>query len=291
MNTYSHSPIGRGKVSWSMLAVLFGCMFFLARLWAENLAPSARSVVEQPLVDAARGTLAWTFARLIEDAIPAYYDKQKDWGKTKNITVGLDADHGKLRRRKKPVNHGVWKHYQAWLVDPDQNLSVSIDNLRTLDGGRVGFTLVLSAKLDLWARAKIYQYGVHLLALEAEGQTAFDLALDCEVGVQLKNTDGKSRVAIDPRVADARLALRDFRLDRVSDAKGPLVRELGEEVKKLIEAELQGPTLTAKLNRAIDKKRGRLEFSLPGLVNSSWWPLAELPDLDRAVQQEQVLTR
>jgi hypothetical protein len=163
--------------------------------------------------------------------------------------------------------------------------------LRTLDGGRVGFTLVLSAKLDLWARAKIYQYGVHVIALEATGQTAFDLALDCEVGVQLKTNDGKSRVAIDPSVMDARLTLREFRLDRISDAHGPLVAELGEEVKKLVEAELQGPTLTAKLNRAIDKKRDRLEFSLTGLVNSSWWPLADLPQLDQALQEEQVLTR
>lgn len=274
-----------------MLAVLFGCTFFLAKLYAESLAPAAHSAIEQPLVDAARGTLAWTFARLIEDAIPEHYDKQKDWGKTKNITVGLDLDGGKLRRRKKPVNHGVWKHYQAWLVDPDQNLSVSIDNLRTLDGGRAGFTLTLSAKLDLWARAKIYEYGVHVIALEATGQTAFDLALDCEVGVEMKTTDGKSRVAIDPTVTNARLALREFRLDRISDAHGPLVAELGEGVKDLIEDGLQGPKLTAKLNRAIDKKRDRLEFSLPGLVNSSWWPLAKLPELDRALQEEPVLTR
>ena len=280
----------RGKISWPTLAVLFGCTFFLARLCAENLAP-ARSAGEQPLADATRDTLAWTFARLIEDAIPEHYDKQKDWGKTKNITVGLDADGIKLERRKKPVNHGVWKHYQAWLVDPERNLAVRIDNPRALDGGRVGFTLVLSAKLDLWARAKVYQYGVHLIALEVVGQTGFDLALDCEVGVQLKTSDGKSRVVVDPHVTDARLALRDFRLDRVSDAKGPLVHELGEEVKKLVEAELQGPKLTAKLNRAIDKKRERLEFSLPGLVNSSWWPLAELPVLDRALHEEQVLTR
>jgi hypothetical protein len=92
-------------------------------------------------------------------------------------------------------------------------------------------------------------------------------------------------------VTNARLTLREFRLDRVSDAHGPLVAELGDGVKNLIEDDLQGAKLTAKLNRAIDKKRDRLEFSLPGLVNSSWWPLADLPDLERAVQQEQVLTK
>lgn len=244
--------LSRGTVSWSSLAASFSCVFLLARLCAETVAPAHHSTTDQPLVDAARNTLAWTFARLIEDAIPEHYDKQKDWGKTKNITVGLSNEGIKIKRRKKPVNHGVWKHYQVWMVDPEKNLSVRIDNLRTLDGGRVGFTLVLSAKLDLWARAKVYQYGVHLIALEVVGETAFDLALDCEVGVRHKADDDKSTLAVDPHVADARLTLRDFRLDRISDVKGPLVREIGEEVQDLVEHELQGPKLTDKLNRAID---------------------------------------
>lgn len=278
-------------MSWATLTVLFSCVFLLARLCAETVVPPQQSSSEQPLVDAARSTLAWTFARLIEDAIPAHYDKQKDWGRTKNITVGIRNEGIKLKRRKKPVNHGVWKHYQVWLVDPQENLSVRIDNLRTLDGGRVGFTLVLSAKLDLWARAKVYQYGVHMIALEVVGQTDFDLALDCEVGVRLKNEGDDSDVAVEPQVADARLTLRDFRLNRVSDAKGILVRELGEEVQKLVERELQGPKLTAKLNRAIDKKRDRLEFSLPGFVSSSWWPLANLPNVERALEEKQAMVR
>ncbi len=291
MHSHFDSLKSREKLSWTALTLLFSCVFLLAQLCAQNVAPAARSSSEQPLVDAARSTLAWTFARLIEDAIPAHYDKQKDWGKTKNITVGIRNEGIKLKRRKKPVNHGVWKHYQVWLVDPEENLSVRIDELRTLDGGRVGFTLVLSAKLDLWARAKVYQYGVHLIALEVEGHTGFDLALDCEVGVHLKSRGDKSGVAVEPRVADARLTFRDFRLDRVSNAKGPLVRELGEEVQDLVERELQGPKLTAKLNRAIEKKQNRLEFSLPGFVNSSWWPLANLPDVERALEEEQSLVR
>jgi hypothetical protein len=290
VHTHFDNPLTRKKISRSALFLSFSFMLLMARLCAETVAPSAPAP-EKPLVDAARNTLAWTFAKLIEDAIPAHYDKQKDWGKTKNITVGLRNEGFKLKRLKKPVKHGVWKHYEVWQVTPDENLHARIENLRTLDGGRVGFTLVLSAKLDLWARAKVYQYGVHLIALEVEGQTGFDLAIDCEVGARLKRDNDDARVAVEPKVHGASLTLHDFRLNRVSDAKGPLVRELSKEIRKLVERELQGPKLTAKLNRAIEKKRDRLEFSLPGFVNSSWWPLSDLPDVERALKEEQALIR
>ena len=125
--------------------------------------------------------------------------------------------------------------------------------------GRIGFTLHLTTKVDSWARAKVYQYGIHLMALEVEGDARVELAIDCEIGVQWHSKKGPG-LAIDPRVVDAKLAFSDFHIRRVSNAKGPIVRELGEELGKLIENHLDGPKLVAKLNRAIDKKRDRLHF-------------------------------
>ena len=139
---------------------------------------------------------------------------------------------------------------------------MQIEDLRAVKDG-VGFTLGLNAKFDLWARAKIYQYGVHLIALEIVGDAAIDLAIDCEIGVRFQTQAGKAGVALDPRVTDARLDITDFHLRRVSNAKGPIIRELGEEFPRLIEHELRGPKLVAKLNRAIEKKRDRLELSFP----------------------------
>jgi len=209
---------------------------------------------------------AAAFARLIKQAIPREYEKRKDWGKTKNITTGIRNNGLKLYRRKKPVNHGTWKHYKIRLVDPEETLDVRIEHLRSVDDGRLGFTLVIKAKADLWCRVKFYRYGVHLISLELDGDAAIDLALDCEIGVRLHTFAGKAGVALDPRVADARLDITDFHLRRVSNAKGPIIREIGEEFPRLIEHELQGPKLVAKLNRAIDKKRDRLELSFSDLL-------------------------
>lgn len=240
-----------------------------------NANPSAN-----PTVDPAHQSLGRAFGALVANAIPAVYDKQDDWGNQKQIVVGLRTEgkgfRTKIKRRKKSVNHGVWKHYRVRLIDPDKHFHVAVENLRALEAGRAGFTLRVQAKLDGWARAKVYQYGVHLIALEVVGDMQVDLALDCEVGVQVQVVDGAPGVALEPTVADARLQLAEFRLRRVSNAKGPLVRELGDGLKRAIERELHGPKLVAKLNRAIEKKRDRLQLGVGDLLNSDWGPLARV---------------
>lgn len=205
--------------------------------------------------------LTAAFAQIIENAIPREYQKSKDWGNTKNVTVGLRADGWKIHRRKKPVKHGVWKRYRVRLAEPEKRLNVEIRGVRPLENGGFAFTLALKAKFDLWARAKVYQHGIHLIALEADADATIDLEVDCQLAVHLHTQEGRSGVALDPRVIDSRLNLVDFNLHRVSNAKGPIVRELGEELPGLLKKELQGPKLVAKLNRAIDKKRERLELA------------------------------
>lgn len=222
--------------------------------------------------------LAQAFGRLVADAVPEVYDKREDWDRQKNITVGLKTEgkglRTKIRRRKKPVNHGVWKHYRVRLDEPEQNLQVRVENLRSIDPGRVGFTLRAAAKLDAWARAKVYHYGVHLIALEMVGEMHVDLRIDCEVGIAVKTIDNSPGIAIDPQVTDAALQFSHFRLQRVSNAKGPLVRELGDAMQKAIQRDLQGPKLTQKLNRAIEKKKDRLQLTWRDLLQSDWSPLA-----------------
>ena len=211
--------------------------------------------------------LSNTLAAQISKAIPTHYDKKEDWGQTKEITVGLRTEgkgfKTKIRRRKKPVKHGVWKHYRLKMVQPDENLRVAVVNLRSREQGGVALTLRIDARLDAWSRAKVYQYGVHLIALEAEGDLHVRLDVNCEIGIQLTAEHGLPGMQVDPHVVDARLDIVDFRLRRVSNAHGPLIRELGDGIERLVQRELTGPKLTAKLNQAIEKKRDLLALD-PG---------------------------
>jgi hypothetical protein len=260
----------------------------------------AQSPIASPGADSAAPVVAsadphqamWAaLSRLIERAIPLEYEKQKDWGATKEIATGLRFEgsgfDARLKRRKREVPHGVWKHYRLRLVDPAKHLAIELANLRAVAPGRMAFTLHATAKLDAWARAKIYQYGVHIIALEMESDMRVRLVLDGEFNLALAGQGGEPVVTVMPTITRAELAIEDFHLRRVSNADGPVIRELGDGVRAVVEDELNGPKLVEKLNRAIEKKRDRLTFRLAELLETDWrawapWLAAPVGSVSRA---------
>ena len=125
---------------------------------------------------------------IIAEAIPREFKGSKDWGKTTRVTSGVRS-YGNffefnIHRKTSEVNDGVWKKYRLTLVEPDKNLTVRIDNLRSIDSGKYALTLFVAAKVHGWARATVYESGVHVISLEAEGDTSIRLWIDAEIGVE-----------------------------------------------------------------------------------------------------------
>jgi hypothetical protein len=205
-------------------------------------------------------------AHFIAAEIPREYERKKDWGKTKEITTGLHSNGNffkfDIHRETSEVNHGIWKQYRLTLIDPDKNLDVQIENLHPLESGRLALTLNIASKVHGWARTTVYDRGVHIIGLEAEGDTGVKLSLDTEVGLTPGKTDSfLPSYAIDPAVKDARIKFEDFKLTRISDLRGPLAHEIGIVLREAVEEELKGPKLTNKINLAIDKHRDRLQLT------------------------------
>ena len=230
-------------------------------VFAQTAIPPAPAAATNVSPDAT----AQIVARMISEAIPRDYDRTKDWGRTKRITTGLRSSGNffafDVQRKKSEVNHGVWKHYRATLVEPEKNLLVRIDNLRSLAAGKIAFTLFVTSKLHGWGRAKVYDHGIHLIALEAEADAKVSLWLDCEITLEAAPASFLTGIAVRPQVTAARMSLDEFRLARVSDVSGPIVHELGDGLRHLIEDELNGPKLADKLNRSIQKRRDKLVFT------------------------------
>jgi hypothetical protein len=202
---------------------------------------------------------------LIAEAIPREYEKYKDWGDTKRITTGLDFKghpwDPKVDRRKSEVNDGVWKHYRVTLVEPDRNLEVRIENLRSLAAGEVGFTLNITAKVHGWAQARVFESGVPLGTYTGEGDSLVRLAIDGEIALESTASSFLTGVAIHPHVSAAKVELDDFRLTRIGEIRGALAHDLGKGIERLVEDELSGPKLVDKLNHAIDKQREKLKIT------------------------------
>ena len=68
-------------------------------------------------------------------------------------------------------------------------------------------------------------------------------------------------MAVDPHITHTKQDIREFQLTRFGEVEGKLAHELGRGMRHVVEDQLNGPRLTAKLNRAIDKKRDRLVLS------------------------------
>jgi hypothetical protein len=96
------------------------------------------------------------------------------------------------------------------------------------------------------------------------------LTIDGELGMETSGIGVATAIAFMPVVTAAQLEIDDFHLRRVSNAHGPIVRELGDGVRHVVEDELNGPRLVEKLNRAIERKRDRLTFRPVELLEARW---------------------
>lgn len=218
--------------------------------------------------------LAPVIGPIIAEAIPREFNGSKDWGKTTQITSGVHS-YGNffkfdMHRETREVNDGVWKKYQLDLVDPDKNLSVQIENLRALDSGKYALTFFVAARVHGWARAVVYEHGVHMISLEAEGDTSIRLWLDMEVGVEaVPSSLLVPGAQLQPTVTGAQLKFDDFKLTRISDVKGVIANDLGGLLRHGLEKELTGPKLAEKLNRSLQKHPEKLRLSPDMLLGAS----------------------
>ena len=249
---------------------------------SKTVHPNSLAVSESSENQSTFQPLAEAFTELIHDAIPLNYERKKDWGKKKRIPAGVKfTGHvfRKLRVRKRTidVNHGVWKKYRITQVDPEKHLRVRVLNMHSDQPGHLGLTLTIESAIHGWAQAKVYNRGVHVIALTSECDTKILLTLDCDIRVKFEPALFLSAVVIDPKVTSSKLILKDFRLKSIGKLHGPLVKELGDGLKSLIKDQLSSKKLTKKLNRAIDKKREKLRFSADKYLASDWSTLSKSP--------------
>lgn len=231
--------------------------------------PPASSVPQS--LSLAPDSLSHIAAALIADAIPRVYERSEDWGRTTQIVTGLRSSGNffkfDIHRKRSQVRDGVWRKYQVTVIEPDKNLDVRIENLRSIGTGQLALTLRISARLHGWARAVVYERGIHIISLEAEGDATVRLRLDAQIAIErITSKYYLPGIAVRPHVNDARLKLDDFQLTRISDLRGPVARELGEGLRRLIEDQISGPRLAEKINRSLEKRRDRLEVTPDKLI-------------------------
>jgi hypothetical protein len=213
---------------------------------------------------------------LVLSTIPREYENTKDWGHSKLLWNGVDLERDGLRvktkRRWKPVNHGTWTRYRAWLIDPERELHIRFENLRPSGNRQVQVDVTLDARCGATGRVSQWNRGVQLYSFHADAEANIQLQLTCEIGLEFDTRQLPPDVLLAPKVLGARLQLLDFQLQRISNADGPLIRRLGDSLRGDLEREVneRRQQLVDKLNRSIEKRSDQLRLSVNELVSSGW---------------------
>ncbi len=213
---------------------------------------------------------------MLMQTLPQDYKKSKGWGDTRKRWDGLHikSDGFKIRtkRRWKEVNHGTWKKYRVTMVDPDEHLTVRIVNLREVGLGKVGFDLELGAKLHVLGRLQEWNRGVRLVSMSAEAEADVSVNIGMFISTSLNPKKFPPDVIIKPQAENAKVAMASFELKRLSNASGPVVRELGDALEHIVHKKIadENEKLVEKLNKAFEKKEDDLRLSLSDLVKNKW---------------------
>jgi hypothetical protein len=177
------------------------------------------------------------------------------------------------------VNHGNWTRYRGWLIDPARELQIRFDALRPTSGRDVAVDVVVEARCGATGRVSQWNHGVQLYSFHADAEGRIQLRMTCEIGLSFDTRRIPPDVLLMPRVVDAQIELREFDLQRISSADGPLVRKLGDSLRADIEREINDRRhqLVEKLNRSIQKRQGELRLSVHDLAASGWDKLVNRP--------------
>lgn len=215
--------------------------------------------------------------RIVRENVPSKYVQDKDWGKTDRRWDGLRVKRrGVLqwstKRRWKEVNHGTWKRYEVTQIAPHENLRLRIENVSDAGDGKVQFDLRLVSQLHVFGRIAKWAKGVQVYNLSADADAEVRLLVHCEIGMKLDVRKFPPDVVVLPKVTAADLDVTEFKLQKVSKLKGPLVKQLSGSVHDVLmdKIEEKRSRLPEKINRQIVKNQDKMRLSLSDFAATKW---------------------
>ena len=244
--------------------------------------PPASGAQESQATSADAGSeIDGLITKLVLDNIPHTFDETKDWGgqdeRWDGIKFRREGFRVRTKRRKKMVNHGTWKKYSASLVNPDEEFSIAVKNMRETDDEKVAFDVHFSAHLNIDGRQSKWVKGVQLYSFSADGHTKIRMVIGVELEVTMDINNFPPDLVFIPVAKEAKLIVDEFRIDRVSKAGGEFAQQLSRGVRKSLDEKLaqKEDKLVEKLNKEFVKNQSKLRLSIADALKSKWTKSAQ----------------
>lgn len=252
---------------------------------SESVAPDPTGGVQRRLgvdlsPEQSRRAIHWVALQWIRH-LPATIRGDSHWGETKPVWAGvkLRRDGLKLstKRRWRDLRHGRWIRYEVRLprMPPTSDRQVAADTPISIHesspvvgerdelvGWSVDGKLQTPAKFDV--RVERWNLGVQWYSVNITGDMTLRLRCRGELAVQPDYTEIPPAVALKATIADAKLDVPYFEVQRISKIGGDVAEELGELAEDTILKlwlRRENQKLADRLNRGIEKNQDDLRFS------------------------------
>ena len=231
---------------------------------------------------------------LVLENLPHDYVDEKKWGRQSERWDGVDMKFkdGKIRthRRKKMVNHGTWKRYTASLMNPNEEFSVRVTNMRQRPDASMAFDVECSAHVKLHGRQSKWIKGVQLYSLSADGHAKLNLSVSIQLETHLDITKFPPDLIFDPKATAANIEVKELRIDRISKAGGEFAQQVTKEVRSSLDEKIakKEKKLVEKINKKLREEKKSLRLSISEAAKSKWAGAAKafLPEPVRAALGE-----
>jgi hypothetical protein len=215
-------------------------------------------------------------ALLVRNLPEPLYVKTLNWGHKKPAFSrihwkgkGVDVFPEVIQTEKED---GEWTKFQAFAVNPGQNLRLTLTNVQHPEDGKMTFGLQISMPVRFVFERQIWKAGVRLYSGSAQGRLQLALALQCE------STASWQKGALLPvfvfrlRVTAAQVACNQLVLEHVAGFGGAAAEVVGKLAQKALQQWRPSleRDLLSKANTAICKAADAKEvrIGLDGLKRS-----------------------
>ncbi|MCI0378359.1 MAG: hypothetical protein L0215_12190 [Gemmataceae bacterium] len=219
------------------------------------------------------------FAKIIHamvvKEIPKEYEDLSGWGLTipfpdKVVFGGLKRVAVKVGDRVE-VPHGLWKRFKVYMADPAKDLDIEVQHFSKVDDKTYRVEVEADALVVGEGRLAQWINGLEIIGLSAKGEALINIYVTCDVGVAIKFKGLLPDVIIEPKIAELKITLEDFKLHNVGPVQpGPRIQELGNDLRGAFNSLLKTmePEIRQQANQAIATalKEGKGKLSASQLL-------------------------
>lgn len=213
-------------------------------------------------------------SKVVRAHIPHTFEDKSKWDLTDDrwdgLHMQLDGLRLRTKRRRKEVNHGNWSMYTCELVDPNNNLNVSLHDVRPGEGGVTYFDVDVDALLKLHGRAARWTKGVQIYSIGADADARISLKMTCAIQAELVLNHLPPDFQITMQVVNADLQLAQFDVYRVSKLGGEPAQQVGRGIRHFVDNKIEKKRekLVEKINKEIKDHEDDFRLSLYELMEN-----------------------